>query len=1714
MKKVLFVLLLTCSYIAQAQVYNNEWIEDYSKPYYKFKVGKDGLYRITQNVLNNAGLGLTPAEQFQLWRNGVQVPIYTSVSTGMLPVNGYIEFWGKMNDGKPDNQLYRNPAFQLSDKWSLETDTASYFLTINTNTFNNLRIETAANNVTGNSLPVEPYFMYTAGKYFKDKVNLGYAVNVGENLYSSSYDKGEGWTTQDLVSTATKDSIKYGRHYFSFTNLFVYNGGGTPDPGLKVAVSGNGGNNQRLFSLHLNGDSIYGKRVDYYELLTDSTSFPLSKIVSGTAALIATNYSMIGCYDLPIGCQTDRMVIHKYELTYPRQFNFGGATNFEFRLPESSTGNYLEIKNFTFGTTTAPVLYDFTNGKRYVADITAAPVLKFVLPPSATQRSLVLVSEDAAHINSIASLDAKTFIDYSTPVNEGNYLIISHPALFNGANGINPVEEYKNYRSSLAGGSFNAKIFLADDLVDQFAFGIKKHPLGLRNFIRYARQKFSEEPKHVFIIGKGISYRDQLSAENQSVSVKNDFAKLQLVPTFGWPASDNLLTADPGSSLPLVPIGRLSAIDAQEVTVYLDKVKEYELAQATASPIIADKNWMKNVIHIVGASDENLGDILSNSMNKFKSIIIDTLFGAKISTFSKNSADAVTPLNSLDLTNLINQGTSLITYFGHSSATTLEFNLDNPENYNNQGKYPLFIGLGCNAGNFFNFSTSRFIAKETISEKYVLSPNRGTIGFIASTHFGIVHYLDLWNTHAYNRITKTSYGKSIGEIMIKTAEDVFDDQSENDFYARANVEESELHGDPALRLNTHPKPDYVIEEPMVRLSPSFISVADESFTIHTTVLNIGKAINSNLVIEVKRQFPDQTIQVVARDTINSLKYIDSITVKLSIDPAHDKGLNKIIVTLDPDSEIDEIFETNNSITKEVMIFEDEARPVYPYNFAIINKQDIKLIASTANPFSPSKEYRMEMDTTELFNSPLKIVKSITQVGGTLEFEPGISFTDNTVYYWRVAPVPDSGPFSWNTSSFVYMPQSDLGYNQSHLYQHTKSSTTGIDIDSTSRMWEFGKITGDLFVRNGVFPTAASFAVDFSVALNGDPFIRSVCGVSNIIVNVIDPRTFKPWFNAHAGDPSQYGSDPVCGESRVYNFQYNILDTNKRRKLVEFLDLIPSGHFVVVRNTSGTTYSSNTYTKDWKKDTSYLGSGNSIYHRLYNQGFTGIDAFDTTEAWIFVYQKDKAAEFEPKYEFSQGIYDRITLATTCKTLDTVGYITSPKFGPAKAWKQFKWSGTILDNTTGDHPTVDLLGIRADGTKDTLMADIELSSQTVDLSFINAMQYPYLQLNMLNIDTSNYTPYQLNYWRLTYDPAPEGVLAPNIYFYMKDTVEVAEPLHFKIAFKNVSESDFSDSLKVKALVTDKNNVTHLITWKQRNLPNNDPGKDSIHIQFPVDTRQLVGNNSLYVDVNPDNDQVEQYHFNNFFYKTFYVRPDTLNPLMDVTFDNIHILNHDIVSSKPNIMIKLKDEAKWFLLSDTSTISVQVRFPDGTMVPYYFDGATMEFVPAQQAPSTDNTATVNLKPFFDQDGEYELIVTGKDMSENNAGVIQYRVAFQVFNKPMISNMLNYPNPFTTSTAFVFTVTGAEVPQNIKIQILTITGKVVREITKDELGPLRVGRNITEFKWDGTDQYGQKLANGIYLYRVVTNLNGKSLDKFRADNDNTDKYFNKGYGKMYLMR
>jgi hypothetical protein len=161
--------------------------------------------------------------------------------------------------------------------------------------------------------------------------------------------------------------------------------------------------------------------------------------------------------------------------------------------------------------------------------------------------------------------------------------------------------------------------------------------------------------------------------------------------------------------------------------------------------------------------------------------------------------------------------------------------------------------------------------------------------------------------------------------------------------------------------------------------------------------------------------------------------------------------------------------------------------------------------------------------------------------------------------------------------------------------------------------------------------------------------------------------------------------------------------------------------------------------------------------------------------------------------------------------------------------------------------------------------------------------------------------------------------------------------------------------------------------------------------------------------------------------------------------------------------------------------------------------------------NSFKINYNPQLLEDGVYELSVQATDESGNLSGFNDYKIQFEVVNRSTITEVVNYPNPFSTSTRFVFVLTGSEVPTDFRIQIMTVTGKIVRTIFKDELGPLRIGRNITDFAWDGKDEFGDQLANGVYLYRVYTGINGSEIEK-RATA--ADSYFKKGWGKMYLMR
>jgi hypothetical protein len=142
----------------------------------------------------------------------------------------------------------------------------------------------------------------------------------------------------------------------------------------------------------------------------------------------------------------------------------------------------------------------------------------------------------------------------------------------------------------------------------------------------------------------------------------------------------------------------------------------------------------------------------------------------------------------------------------------------------------------------------------------------------------------------------------------------------------------------------------------------------------------------------------------------------------------------------------------------------------------------------------------------------------------------------------------------------------------------------------------------------------------------------------------------------------------------------------------------------------------------------------------------------------------------------------------------------------------WSGTSIENDNTDGAKIDIIGIRKDGSSSIVISGIGIAETQKDISQISSDTYPYLQLRMRNSDSTHFTPFQLNHWRVTYDPGPEGAVAPNLHFSMRDTFEVGEPIDFKMAFKNIGDAAFGDSLKVRMTVTDNQNVLHTLTYFQ--------------------------------------------------------------------------------------------------------------------------------------------------------------------------------------------------------------------------------------------------------------------------------------------------------------
>ena len=126
----------------------------------------------------------------------------------------------------------------------------------------------------------------------------------------------------------------------------------------------------------------------------------------------------------------------------------------------------------------------------------------------------------------------------------------------------------------------------------------------------------------------------------------------------------------------------------------------------------------------------------------------------------------------------------------------------------------------------------------------------------------------------------------------------------------------------------------------------------------------------------------------------------------------------------------------------------------------------------------------------------------------------------------------------------------------------------------------------------------------------------------------------------------------------------------------------------------------------------------------------------------------------------------------------------------------------------------------------------------------------------------------------------------------------------------------------------------------------------------------------------------------------------------------------------------------------------------------------------------------------GDHTLTVKAWDVFNNsNEETIQFRV--EEDSKVALSHLLNYPNPFTTNTSFIYEHNQACQQLDARVQIFTVSGKLVKTI---ESSFYATGFRGQDIPWDGKDDFGNAIGKGTYIYKLeLRNEKGQRAESFQ---------------------
>lgn len=962
-------------------------------------------------------------------------------------------------------------------------------------------------------------------------------------------------------------------------------------------------------------------------------------------------------------------------------------------------------------------------------------------------------------------------------------------------------------------------------------------------------------------------------------------------------------------------------------------------------------------------------------------------------------------------------GATMLTFQGHAGSQTWDLMMGNAD-----------LGELRNRDRYpfiasMTCHTARFATPNQTSfgEEFLRLAERGTTAFWGTTGWGFIFQDRVLLDSLFMALSRGSVRRLGAATTLARVRlwQAFGSSTNN----VNSIDQYTLLGDPATQLTLPQQPDLVLAPSALTVTPELPTEQTAELRIKLLVRNYGLATSDSVQITLTatHRRENQTL-VLAQTMLPPVGFADSLTAVWA--GAGRRGEYVIRAEVDPANRIAEVNELNNSSEAAIYFSPVTAVPAAPRPAALVNHPQPTLAVYHPVGSAPAaQQVQFEIDTSASFTGAGKMLSALLPLGEVhTAWQVAAPLTDG-LYFWRSRNFDRGVPSIWQTQWFWLAAQSPFA----GMRQIGEQLQSGILLNTNPTT------AGVRLAREA----ARALNVQVQSAGHDD---GNYC---YLIVNFNLINADRRGHNVAAIDPA---TQQLLAPPRVYD---TFASSAAADSLAAFIESLPPRTLVLAGI----------------QDEGSFRMTERAHRALASIGSQRSRQVGLRDSWALIGAKGLTAGAAVEMHKPAGTGEA-AVDSTFMPFFNGGVFHSQEIGPAQNWKQLEWYVASVGAAAGGTALQLALAGRQNNSTEWQPLAAELTGGAFSLAGISAAQYPFLRLTATLSDDDGLDSPVLRGWSVGFESAADLAVSPDFLRVSADTLQEGEAV-------TIAAKVFSFKLEsANPAVSSARNLT-------LRFAHADPGSERSQRTISTLTATLRDNESrefastwntagyrgavtLFVEVDPENALAEPFEFNNLAARQIFVTTDAQPPRVEVTFDGAVIMNGDYVSAQPRIVCEVLDDSA-LPISDTTHVSVYL---DGERMAYSSGLLAFSSSPA----GTQAKATVTFLPQL-QAGVHNLHVAARDAALN-AG--EFQIEVRVDDTLHLREVMNYPNPFANETEFTYHLT--QPAQQVTIKIYTVAGRLIANLTP---GPAHAGFN--RFAWDGRDADGDRLANGVYFYKVI---------------------------------